>query len=170
MFFGHASGEGLAGSQKLSRSMLSAMQVAASRKVSMKDWKVCLFVLATLSSASLSSLTSLQCTRTKDNATSAPQRADDFFHFASVRYLIQSSHQRLEVLRQFRLRPEFSINPSHRCLQASKISNRAVHARFQPQHIHRNIILDWTIYGIETRLDPPSFPSKSWQSSAQLNK
>ena len=57
MFFGHSSGEGLAGSQKLSRSMLSAMRVAASRKVSIKDSKVCLFVLATLSSVSLSSLT-----------------------------------------------------------------------------------------------------------------
>src|SRR3954466_7810067 len=114
MFFGHASGEGLAGSQKLSRSMFSAIRVVSSRKVSMKDWKVCLFVLATLSSASLSSLTSLQCTRTRDRATSSPQRAD---HLHALGDLIQSSHQGLEILRQFGLRPKFSINQSHRSFQ-----------------------------------------------------
>ena len=48
MFFDHSSGEGLAGSQKLSRSMLSAMRVVASRKVSMKDWKVCFLVFTTM--------------------------------------------------------------------------------------------------------------------------
>ena len=78
--FVHSAGGGLAGSTKLSRSMLSAIRVAVSMKVSMKGWNWSFLVLATLRATILSSLTSLQWNRTKDRATSAPQRADDFFH------------------------------------------------------------------------------------------
>ena len=71
---------GLEGATNSSRSIPSAIRVAAAMKVSMKERKSCFLVLATLRDTSLSSLASLQWTRTKDRAASAPHRAEDFFH------------------------------------------------------------------------------------------
>lgn len=71
---------GLEGATNLSRSIPSAIRVAAAMKVSMKERKSCFLVLATLRDTSLSSLASLQWTRTKGRATSAPHLAEDFFH------------------------------------------------------------------------------------------
>ena len=56
--FVHSAG-GLAGSTNSSKSIPSVIRVAAAMKVSMKDWKSCLFVLATLIAASFSSRASL---------------------------------------------------------------------------------------------------------------
>ena len=51
---------GLEGATNLSRSIPSAIRVAAAMKVSMKDLKSCFLVLATLRATSLSSRASLQ--------------------------------------------------------------------------------------------------------------
>ena len=76
----YSSGGGLEGVTNSSRSIPSAIRVAAAMNVSMKDRKSCFLVLATLRDASFSSRASLQWTRTKDRATSAPHLAEDFFH------------------------------------------------------------------------------------------
>ena len=75
----------------------------------------------------------------------------------STRDLVQSSHQRLEILWEFCLRPEFSINPRHCHLQTSEIIHSTVQARLQSQHAHRNNIFDRRVYGVKTCLEPPSF-------------
>ena len=56
----YSSGGGLEGATNWSRSIPSAIRVAAAMKVSMKDWKSCFLVLATLRDASFSSRASLQ--------------------------------------------------------------------------------------------------------------
>ena len=58
--FSYSSGGGLEGATNWSRSIPSAIRVAAAMKVSMKDWKSCFLVLATLRDANLSSRASLQ--------------------------------------------------------------------------------------------------------------
>ena len=87
----------------MSRSIPSAMRVALSRKVSMKSSNQSFLVLATCNAFSFSSRASLQCTRTSDSATSAPQRAADFFH-ACTRFETSSSRV---------------INPSISCRDSS---------------------------------------------------
>src|SRR3954470_11911095 len=79
----YSSGGGLEGATNSSRSIPSAIRVAAAMKVSMKSWKLSFLVLATCMAASFSSRTSLQWTRTRDRATSAPHLAEDFFHSAT---------------------------------------------------------------------------------------
>ena len=56
----YSSGGGLEGATNSTRSIPSAIRVAAAMKVSMKDRKSCFLVLATLRDASLSSRASLQ--------------------------------------------------------------------------------------------------------------
>lgn len=58
--FSYSSGGGLEGASNWSRSIPSAIQVAAPMKVSMKDWKSYFLLLSTLRDASLSSRASLQ--------------------------------------------------------------------------------------------------------------
>ena len=67
---------GLEGATNSSRSIPSAIRVAAARKVSIKDLKSCFLVLATRRAASFSSRASLQWTRARHRATSAPHRAE----------------------------------------------------------------------------------------------
>ena len=112
-------------------------------------------MLATLRAASLSSLEVDSDQRQSNIGAIASRQLLPLLH--STRDFIQSSHQRLKIILEFHPRLEFRVNPRHRHLQMRKIIHNIVQTRLQTQHVHRDVIFDRRVYGVNTCLDPPSF-------------
>ena len=122
----------------------------------MKDWKSCFLVLATLVATSLSSRASLQWTRTRDSATSAPHRAEDFFH-SCTRPGISFSRV-IRDSRSFRsIAPKHRVDSRDNLLQACEVACGAGDTGLQSEHVHRSFVADRGSDRVQTRLDPSSF-------------
>ena len=78
-----------------------------------------------------------------------------FLH--SVRDLVQSSHQRFQIILKRRPRPKRRVDSRDNLLQACEVACGAGDTGLQSEHVHRSFVADRGSDRVKTCLDPPSF-------------
>ena len=78
-----------------------------------------------------------------------------FLH--SVRDLVQSSHQRFQIILKCRPRPKRRVDSRDNLLQACEVACGVGDTGLQSEHVHRSFVADRGSDRVQTRLDPSSF-------------
>ena len=78
-----------------------------------------------------------------------------FLH--SVRDLVQSSHQRFQIILKHRLRPKRRVDSRDNLLQACEVACGAGDTGLRSEHVRCSFVADWGSDRVQTRLDPSSF-------------
>ena len=87
-------------------------------------------------------------------STASGKRILPFLH--STRDLIESSHQRLEVISKRCPWPECCVDARHRDLQTSKVIDNTSDTGFQSEHVHGSFVLHRREDGVQACLNSPS--------------